>query len=144
MWENRRVVLAKRYIRAVWGGDPATAGSLMGEAIAFVDSAGGRIEGFDDCSKATRAFAALEPHCRVTISEAFERGDAVFLRVELAAADPRINGPYLLSLKIVDGKVDEWQTHRHDRMPFARELRRAMAAQQQAGNDRIDSRPVLR
>ena len=144
MGDNRRIAIAKKFLRAVWGGDLAVNDALMSEEVVFVDSCGERLKGFAECSKAAGAFASLEPDCRVTISEAFERSDVVMLRVELAVTDPRIAGPYLVSLKIADGRVCEWQTHRHNRVPYARVLRRAIAAEAMADESGIDIKPAPR
>ena len=96
----------------------------MAPDIVFTDSAGYRLEGFAECSAAVRAFHRLEPNCSLEIREAFQRGDAVMLRVELHADDPRLRGPYLISVGIRDGLVCEWQTHRHKAVAYSRVLRR--------------------
>ena len=124
MGDNRRVSLAKRYLRAVWGGDLAISDALMADTVVFTDSAGYQLEGFSECSAASRTFQKLEPDCRVDIREAFERGDAVMLRVDLDAIDPRIDGAYLISVTIRDGLVHEWQIFRERRLAFSRVLRR--------------------
>ena len=124
MGESRRVALAKRFLRAIWGGDFAVCDALMAPTVVFTDSAGYQLEGFAECSAAARTFHKLEPDCRVDIREAFERGEAVMLRVDLDAIDPRINGAYLISVTIRDGLVHEWQIFRERRLAFSRVLRR--------------------
>lgn len=123
MGESRRVALAKRYLRAVWSGNFAVCDALMAPAVVFTDSAGYQLEGFAECSAAARTFHKLEPDCRVDIREGFERGEAVMLRVDLDAADPRISGAYLISVTIRDGLVEEWQIFRERRLAFSRVLR---------------------
>ena len=124
MWENRRVALAKRYLLAVWGGDFAVCDALTAPTVVFTDSAGYKLEGFAECCAAARTFHKLEPDCRVDILEAFERGDAVMLRVDLDATDPRICGNYLISVKVQGDRVQEWQIFRERRLAFSRVLRR--------------------
>ena len=119
--------MAKKYLQAVWGGDLAVCDALMSEDVRFIDSAGHALEGFTACSAAARAFNRLEPECRVEVNEAFVRGDAVMLRVDLHVADPRLRGDYLISVKFRGDLVCEWQTHRRKPVAYSRVLRREIA-----------------
>ena len=138
MGEAGRVVLAKRYLQAAWGGDFATCDALMTPDVVFIDSAGDRLEGFAECSAAARAFHRLEPNRSLDIREAFQRGDAVMLRVDLLAEDPRLRGRYLISVCIRDGRVYEWQTHRHKPVAYSRALRRESSRAAVAQLSRLD------
>jgi ketosteroid isomerase-like protein len=124
MWDNPKAKVARRFLDALCAGDAATVEALMTQDVAYTDGRGNKLEGFEACSAAARAFHKLEPDYRFVIAQTSVRGDTVMFRGTATAANPQLYGELLVHATLRGGKICGWEVYRHGAPALAKILGR--------------------
>ena len=124
MWRNRKARTARRFLDALCAGDAATVDTLMTPDVAYTDGRGNKLEGFEACSAAARAFHRMEPSYRFEVSQTSVRGDTVMFRGTATAANPQLNGELLVHARLRGDKICGWEVYRHGAPALAKILGR--------------------
>jgi ketosteroid isomerase-like protein len=85
---------------------------LMTDDHAFIDSAGGRVEGKRSCLAAWRGFFDAYPDYRNEFASIVPaNGGTVAVTGRSVCSEPALNGPALWTARIRDGLVCEWRVY---------------------------------
>ena len=124
MWGNPKARTARRFLDALCRGDEATVDALMTPDVAYTDGRGNKLDGFEACSAAARAFHKLEPGYRFAVAETSVRGETVMFRGIATASNPQLNGELLVHARLRGDKICGWEVYRHNAPALAKILGR--------------------
>lgn len=124
VWKSRQALrVVDGFIAAVNAHDARSAAQLLHPDVTYIDSAGGRIRGRDDCALALERFAHLDDLFTMHIDKKTVTLPEVLLTGFTTARDPRLASKTLWRAEVRDGMLYAWQSFgRGNPPPLARML----------------------
>lgn len=104
--------VATRFNDCINAADLEGLAALMTEDHAFIDSAGSVVAGKAAVIAAWSSFFAAFPGYRNHFVRNREAHDTVAIEGRSTSSDPRLHGPALWRVKVLGGKVAEWQVYK--------------------------------
>ena len=115
--------VASRFLAAVEAEDLDTIESLLANDVVYTDSRGDSISGYSSCVEAMRRLFEMNIGLAIHPSSMAQVGDNVLIKGRCCSRDPRLNAQCLWRIRVRNGKLAEYQSHRASDPPaFARVL----------------------